>query len=650
MSTSPAQHYRADIDGLRAIAVGTVLAYHAFPQVVRGGFIGVDVFFAISGYLISGIILAALAGDRFTLAHFYARRIRRIFPALVIVLTAVLGAGWFVLYADDYARVGRHVSAGAAFLANIELWNESSYFDVAADLKPLLHLWSLGVEEQFYLVWPLLLAVAARWRGGPAITTLVVGAISFAMAITTVRVNPTAAFYAPWTRFWELLAGAMIACVEADAGGAALIARWQDTGWLRNALGAIGLAMIVAGVLVIDNSRTFPGFWVILPVIGACLLIAAGARGWVNRHILSRRGFVWIGLISYPLYLWHWPLLSFAKIVSASVPPAPIRAALLGVSVVLAWLTYQLIEWPFRFRLRSAVSLPVLATTMSALFAAGVVVNGHGGYIDRPLNRDDAARLVDYYGRMHYHSLGAAYRFECDFNDRATKTVRATLPPSCVEPGRAHTVMLWGDSFAQAISLGIRENLPPDTSLAQVATSACRAQVEDFDESVEDHRCAIADRYAMQQIGRLKPDLVILAQNAEHLETDWAKLTGKVLELGARQVIVVGPSPMWDPTLPRVYASNHMRDHAAYVSEGLYVGAFEVDRQLAARIGALPRVRYVSLLGQLCRDQACLAVVPGEGPLELMVVDYGHLSPKGSSYLGRTIWKPLLHSVLTGAE
>lgn len=650
MSTSAAQHYRADIDGLRAIAVSTVLIYHAFPLALPGGFIGVDVFFAISGYLISGIILDALGQDRFTLAHFYSRRIKRIFPSLVIVLAAVLGTGWFVMYAEDYARLGRHVSAGAAFMANIELWNESSYFDLAADLKPLLHLWSLGVEEQFYLVWPLLLAVAARRRRGPAITTLVVGAISFVAAISTVRVNPTAAFYAPWTRFWELLAGALLACAEADVAGEALIEQLQNAPVLRNILAGAGLTMIATGVMLINGKSTFPGFWVMLPVIGTCLLLAAGARAWVNRSILSLRGFVWVGLISYPLYLWHWPLLSFAKIITAHQPSAAIRAALLGVSILLAWLTYRVVERPLRFRLPSFVSLPILGTTMVGLFAIGITVNAHQGFIDRSLNRDDAARLVDYYDRMHYHSLGASYRFECDFNDRDAKTVRQALPPSCLERGRDHTFMLWGDSFAQALSLGIRENLPPGTSLAQIATSACRAQIEDFDESVEDHRCAIADQYAMKQISALKPDVVILAQNAEHLDTDWAKLTGKILELGAKQVIVVGPSAMWDPTLPRVYATYHMKDRAQYVSEGLYVEAFDIDKKVAAQVAKLPNVRYVSLLDHLCHDKTCLAVVPGEGPLDLMVVDYGHLSPKGSSYLGRTIWKPVFEGLLKASE
>ncbi|MEP6783213.1 MAG: acyltransferase family protein, partial [Acidobacteriota bacterium] len=607
--------YRPDVDGLRALAVGAVLIFHAFPEWLPGGFVGVDVFFVISGYLISGIVLSAACDGRFSLAHFYARRIRRIFPALTVVLIAVLAAGWFALYADDYARLGEHVAAGAAFLSNIELWNESSYFDVSADLKPLLHLWSLGIEEQFYLAWPVILAVSARWRRGPLAVTLAIGAASFVASIVTVRTDPTAAFYAPWTRFWELLAGAVLACSAAGAGGRSSLDRLQSSPRMRNTAAAVALAMIVAAVMLIDAKRAFPGFWVLLPVAGTALMLAAGSHAWANRAILSRRGMVWLGMISYPLYLWHWPLLSFAKIIGGGRPTALIRAGLLAASIVLAWLTYRVVERPARFTLRSPVILPPLATAMVLIFAAGLTVSAKQGFIERAINRNDAARLVDYYERMHYHSLGKAYRFECDFNDRDTKRVRQSLPPSCLERGREHTVMLWGDSFAQALSLGLRENLPDGTSLAQIATSSCRAQIEDFDTSVEDNRCEIADRYAMQQIAQLRPDIVVLAQNAEHLETDWSTLTGKVLALGATQVVVVGPSPMWDPTLPRVYASHHMQDRAQYVSDALNLDGFDVDRQLAQRIAALPHVRYVSLLGHLCRDGACLAVVPDDGPL-----------------------------------
>ena len=286
--TDRAAHYRPDIDGLRAVAVAVVVAYHAFPLLLPGGFVGVDVFFVISGYLISGIILGALGEGRFSFAHFYARRMRRIFPALAVVLAAVLIGGWFVLYADDYQRLGRHVAAGAAFASNFVLWRESSYFDTAVELKPLLHLWSLGIEEQFYLAWPLMLVFASRWRRGPLALTLAIGTASFLIAIWTVRIDRTPAFYAPWNRFWELLAGATLACIEADAGLRGFLARSTARPWVPNVLAIAGTLMIAAGVILIDSTRVFPGLWVLLPVAGTFFLLVAGDRAWVNRRHACR--------------------------------------------------------------------------------------------------------------------------------------------------------------------------------------------------------------------------------------------------------------------------------------------------------------------------------------------------------------------------
>ena len=656
--------YRPDIDGLRALAVAVVLIFHAFPAALPGGFVGVDVFFVISGYLISGIILKARAAGRFSYTHFYARRIRRIFPALAVVLAGVMIAGWYLLYADDYARLGYHAAAGAGFASNFAFWRESSYFDVAADLKPLLHLWSLGVEEQFYLVWPILLVTASRWRRGPLAATLVIGTASFLLAIYTVRIDRTAAFYAPWNRFWELLAGATLACVEADAvfddGMRRLLSRRR----LPDIFAALGLTAIAAGVWLIDSTRVFPGLWVLLPVGGTCLLVLAGQGAWINRAILSQPVIVWIGLISYPLYLWHWPLLSFAHIVRGDTPSVPLRMALLGVSVILAWATYRVIERPIRFGPRVRAAVPVLATAMSVVCAAGLVVYSSDGVIERPVNRNDGARLVDFYERMKKTGIAEAYRRECDFLDWDTGRARDSIDASCTEPGREHTVMLWGDSFAQALSLGIRDSLRFDTTLAQVTTSACRPAIDNFDLSVKERRCEKANLFAMAAIARLRPGVVVIAQSDRHATTDWPAITGRVLSLGAERVIVVGPSPRWLPSLPRVYAMHHMQDHAEYVAEGLDAGVFDEDRAVAARVAGLENVTFVSLLDQLCvslsrrpvrrsasreggsaegaKADACLARVPGEDVLDLMALDFGHLTPKGSSYLGRALWKPYL--------
>jgi peptidoglycan/LPS O-acetylase OafA/YrhL len=646
------RRYRPDIDGLRALAVGIVMIFHAFPVRLPGGFVGVDVFFVISGYLISGIILDAHAAGRFTFANFYARRIRRIFPALGVVLTATIVAGWFLLYADDYARLGYHAAAGAAFFSNIALWREASYFDVAADLKPLLHLWSLGVEEQFYFVWPVLLILAARWRRGPLVATLAIGTLSFLVSIWTVRIDRTPAFYAPWNRFWELLAGATLACIDADVA----LRAWKDRLLSRRSVfecaAAAGLIAIIAGVWLIDRRRVFPGLWVLLPVGGTALLIISGPRAWLNRAVLSRRPVVFVGLISYPLYLWHWPLLSLAHLVLSDIPPASLRLSLLAASVALAWATYRVIERPIRFGASARVAVPAVALALTAVAAAGTVIYSSGGMIERPVNRNEAGRLVDYYERLRTSGLADAYRLECDFK------LHQSLDPSCTAAGSARTVFLWGDSFAQALSLGIRESLPADTSLAQVATSACFPQIENVELSVADRRCETSNQFAMATIRRLQPDLLILAQASAHNTTDWPALTLRALNLGAKQAIVVGPSPRWQPTLPRVYAEHHLADHAEYVATGLETNLFAIDRELRLRLDGSPNVTYLSLLDRLCRDvsrqgaevaktgHACLARVPGEDELDLMAVDSGHLSPKGSSYVGRTIWKPYFDRAL----
>jgi len=648
--------YRADVDGLRAFAVVAVMIYHAFPSALKGGFVGVDVFFVISGYLISGIILDALNSGRFTFTGFYARRIRRIFPALAVVLIAVLAGGWYWLYVDDYARLGRQAAAGAGFVSNFVLWRESSYFDIAADLKPLLHLWSLGVEEQFYFVWPLILVIASRWRRGPIIATLVIGSISFASAIYTVRLDRTAAFFAPWTRFWELLAGATLACIERDAVFETVLQWLESRSVVRNAQAVIGLVMIIIGTFAIDSTRVFPGLWVLLPVVGTALLIVSGPGAVINRTLLSWRLVVWVGLISYPLYLWHWPLLSFVSILRGEVAGS-VRLAILALSVVLASLTYVVIERPIRFGTRGRGAVAGLAIVMAAACAFGIVIYRANGWLDRPVNRSDSARLVDYYERLRKTGLAVPYRRECDFMEWDSERAKDTLEPSCTAPGRAHTVFLWGDSFAQALSQGLRDSAAADTAVAQVTTSACGAAVDNFDLSVPGRRCEKANLYAIAAIQRLRPDLVVIAQSGGHQAIDWPTLSDRVLALGAKRIVVVGPFPVWRPGLPRIYAERHMSDHAEYVSAGLDTASFDVDREIAGRLSGRANVTYLSLLDQLCRNlsrrsaegakaDACLARVPGEDPLDLMALDFGHLTPKGSSYLGRVIWKPLFASMI----
>jgi peptidoglycan/LPS O-acetylase OafA/YrhL len=377
MADVPPNH-RNDIDGLRAIAVTSVLFYHANNAWLPGGFVGVDIFFVISGFLISGIILGGIDRGRFSFGDFYARRVKRIFPALLLVLLTVSVVGWFSLFTDEYERLGKHVAAGAAFLSNIILWKEAGYFDPASDLKPLLHLWSLGIEEQFYLIWPLLFFLLAKSRRSPlaAIGAITLG--SFALNIYWVKDYEVRTFYLPVTRFWELSLGSLLAYAQvlgvkrssAVISGISGVLTGGASPSNRNWMALGGLTLLIAALILLTKNDQFPGWLALLPTVGTCLLIAAGNRSWINSRLLGNPLMVWVGLISYPLYLWHWPLLSFQRILSPNRPSAGMTLITLAVAVTLAWLTYRYVERPIR---TSRARLRPFLALMAGISVIGII-------------------------------------------------------------------------------------------------------------------------------------------------------------------------------------------------------------------------------------------------------------------------------------
>ena len=262
--------YRADIDGLRALAVLSVVIFHAFPTMLAGGFIGAEIFFVISGFLISTIIFGQLRSDSFSYLEFYRRRVRRIFPALVVVLLACLGLGWFSLLAGEYQQIGWHTLGGIGFISNLMLWSESGYdyFNTANESKPLLHLWSLAIEGQFYIVWPLLLVLLWKRQWNFIGVACGIALVSFCFNVLSFSEHAQAAFYSPLSRFWELIIGGLLAY--------ALMYKADSMARYANAQSALGMVLIVAGLVLINNERAFPGWWALLPTLGAALLISAG--------------------------------------------------------------------------------------------------------------------------------------------------------------------------------------------------------------------------------------------------------------------------------------------------------------------------------------------------------------------------------------
>lgn len=364
--------YRADIDGLRAIAVLSVVGFHAFPKWIHGGFIGVDIFFVISGFLISTIIFSNLENASFSLVEFYRRRIKRIFPALLLILITTYILGWFVLLADEYKQIGKHIVGGTTFLSNFMLWNESGYFDNDSANKPLLHLWSLAIEEQFYIFWPLLIGFVWKKKWGVVAVSAIITLVSFTLNVYNLERDISSAFYLPSSRFWELMIGCLLAYLLLN----------KPLLYIKhnNLRSFFGLALLASGLLAITKEQDFPGWWALSPTIGAFLIISASPTAWVNRKILSNKLLVWFGLISYPLYLWHWPLLTFGRIIEGKTPSYFARFAIVLISIVLAWLTYKFIERPIRFGNYSKLKTVALLTSMFTVGYVGYLCYIQDGY------------------------------------------------------------------------------------------------------------------------------------------------------------------------------------------------------------------------------------------------------------------------------
>ena len=367
-----ASHYRSDIDGLRAIAVLSVVLYHFGIGGLQGGFVGVDVFFVISGYLITGIIQSELARGEFTLARFYERRARRIFPALFVMLLVTMLAGLFVLLPSDLARLGQAATATVLFVSNVLYFRQSGYFDDASDFNALLHTWSLGVEEQFYVGLPLLLMLVHRYRSQWLLRVIAACALlSFAACVLVQPILAKAVFFLSPFRAWELLLGSLVAL------GAAPQVR---NGTLRAVLSVAALAALLGAIAFMRSGVDFPGWKAAIPVLATAVLLhlGAGGRTWVG-GVLSWRPLVFVGLISYSLYLWHWPLLVFVKYRQGMASLSMIQVLVLfAMALLLAVASYRWVEQPFRRWRRdgqaSARSRVFAASGVGALFLVAMGV------------------------------------------------------------------------------------------------------------------------------------------------------------------------------------------------------------------------------------------------------------------------------------
>lgn len=478
--------YRAEIDGLRALAVLPVVLFHA-KLGFSGGYIGVDVFFVISGFLISSLIWKDLEEGSFTFAGFWERRIRRLVPAIAVVVLTVMAVGWFVLLPMDLDSLGEASASQAALIANVHYWSDSGYFAAAADEKPLLHTWSLAVEEQFYLFMPFVLWFlhrTTRLRNRRSILAALgtICCASFAISCLQVNRHPDAAFYLLPSRAWELMLGAMVAFAPRPYHGSRNHGRQnhslqQSTPWLRELYSLIGLALMVVPIFWYDTTTRFPGIAAAFPCLGTAMFIWANTRASSTEkasllaRLLSLRPLVFLGAISYSLYLWHWPLFAFANYLSIWPVGYQTRLILVIVSFGLAVLTWRYVETPFRAK-RCCESRRAIyifgALTGGVVFGAGILLLRNEGFPMRFSKsvREMAAASSD----MSFVTDMAAQQIA------SGKLVRLGKTESKETPG----LLVWGDSHAMAALpavdrwlnelgrlgvAGVRSTTPPVVSL-----------------------------------------------------------------------------------------------------------------------------------------------------------------------------------------
>ena len=686
--------YRPDIDGLRAIAVISVVLFHAFPDsVFKSGFVGVDVFFVISGFLISTIIFKGMnermggtgGGKPFSFIDFYSRRVRRIFPSLIFCLITFLVLGWFVLLPDEYSLFGKHTLGASAYVSNLLLWSEAGdYFQTASQTKPLLHLWSLGIEEQFYLIWPLVLFIAYKLNFNIFTLALVGALASFGFELHSVKGNPTAAFYSPFLRFWELMAGSILAWLKLYKGemfrvianksgpylSAVLLRNSKKSDSVRlcgNVISVVGLALILTSVFALNN-KDFPGYKALLPVMGAVLMIAAGKDSFLNRYLLSNRVIVWFGLISYPLYIWHWPFLSFAWIVGGEMPQLRVRIGCVVLAVIMSAVTYYFVEPRLRWGKFGGYKAAGLLSVMIIIGVTGYSIERHEGYTAR---MDDPEQpVIDAINK----------RMESD-NERCLKEIpnwnRYGIGNYCrfqKEAGK-NTIAVIGDSHANHLYPGLISQSNDNEGIAVFPASSAipliglQSALTDPPRSHTERILAQGFNYILSHKNLTKVvlshrpgaswhDVMDLRnqgnRNFESILYDGFVRTYDILTKAGKEIYIILDNPLHDGrkwlkcksvavkrpvVIPSYLSSKNLKICSIKQSELMERKMWDNWNRIAHEAAAdFKNVNFINLEQYFCNNGIC-SMLDEKG--NLLYRDGNHLNIKGSIYVAPYIMKKL---------
>jgi peptidoglycan/LPS O-acetylase OafA/YrhL len=598
--------YRADITGLRALAVVPVVIFHGKAEWLPGGFLGVDIFFVISGFLITSILVREMEDKSFSLLGFYRRRVVRILPALLAMVVLVCAAGCLVLLPGELSALAESAAAAAGFVSNLYFWRESAYFAGAVMGRPLLHTWSLGVEEQFYILYPLLLLAARRlFPGRLKLLVTSATAVSLAASLTISLDHPMPAFYLLPTRAWELGLGAMVALGAFPRLGTGPPARLLPLA----AIAAMLLAFVLAGE---EHSMR----WAVLPASATAVLIACGAQGPTGR-LLALAPFTAIGLISYSVYLWHWPLIAFYRIGGDVDLDAAEMVGLGLASLVLGWISYAMVERPFLRRCRSAPAWPVVALGLlaSLLVAAAALVLARAAPLIRSIPAEAArfAAFSDYRNSLEFRA-----QRRCTFLPEAAPGERC--PP--LDPRRRNLLLL-GDSHARHVVQALQERFRSH-NVVPASVTGCRPVLGGGGA----RRCARHLEIALEQVipsGRVSA--VILAARWTEDDVERLEATISAIRSHGVRVTVLGPVVEYEGDMPQLLARASLRRDRSWVDRARRLSRESLDRRMEAavrRAGA----QYYSMYRQECPPgRLCRLLTAGGMPMHF---DYGHLTVPAS--------------------
>jgi peptidoglycan/LPS O-acetylase OafA/YrhL len=629
-ATPPVVRHRHEIDGLRAIAVLAVIAHHAAPRFLPGGFVGVDVFFVISGYLITFIILRDLDAGTFSFAAFYERRVRRLLPNLTLLLLFCSCIAWCVLLPSDFRDYSRSLFATGTFTSNMFFWRDSWYFAAPAQTKPLLHTWSLAIEEQYYLLFPGALWILKRYLPGRLRTACVFGFLgSLALSIWAVIYSPAGAFYLLPSRAWELLLGSLLVVGGLPAPRSAL---------MREALAAAGLAAIIAAVLLVNTATAFPGAAALLPCIGTALVIHAGnvPVDTMTRRMLSSRPLVIIGVMSYSLYLWHWPLLAFARYYFLSGITGGMTVLFTGLSALAAYLAWRFVEQPVRLRTILATRRR-LTIAFAACSAVVLVFAVAGDRSDGWTRRFQNVPLIDYdslvadIGRDPTGTCFLPARGRAEWNEAACTFASAGRTDPA--PRR---LFLIGDSFAAQFSGWLVANFPG--KVVELTAASC-PPLFDYVSDIRPRWCtAINDiRERTLHSGHFT-DVFLAAwwgQTQNRATTRALETTvHRILDSGVAHLTVLGTAPTFQDS--PVDIVNRARAFGRPAAAVLRTDTYPQYRAVLERIARLPRVTVINVDDWVCRDSLCPYMLDSD----LLFVDgAAHLTRTGVRYvMSRADW------------